>query len=184
MRVLGYLEYGSGLATAGAYLSAPTAVQLFGPAVPLPGQLVQVQRNDTGAKTTGSTTIPLDDTIPQNTEGDQYMTQAITPVSAANLLAVRSEGCFGASTSAVGIAALFKDAAPDALKAVSFATQSANSTPVLLEHIQLAAATTSTTYKVRSGLNAAGTTTFNGAGGARQFGGVLNSFMEVREVMA
>ena len=37
---LGFFEWGSGLATAGAWSSGPTLTQLFGPGMPLPGQPV------------------------------------------------------------------------------------------------------------------------------------------------
>ena len=41
MRILGYVEYGGGLGTAGTYNAAPSKVQLCGPFVPRPGQTVQ-----------------------------------------------------------------------------------------------------------------------------------------------
>jgi len=37
-RVLGYLEFSSGMATPGSYASAPTAIQLYSPGVALPGE--------------------------------------------------------------------------------------------------------------------------------------------------
>ena len=40
-RILGYIEYSSGLSTAGTYNSAPSKVQLFGPGVRKPGDIVQ-----------------------------------------------------------------------------------------------------------------------------------------------
>jgi hypothetical protein len=43
--------------------------------------------------------------------------------------------------------------------------------------------TSATTFKVRAGANAAGTTTFNGTAGARLFGGVMASSMVIREVL-
>ena len=47
----------------------------------------------------------------------------------------------------------------------------------------LAATTSSTTFRVRGGGGQAGTTTFNGEASARLFGGVMASFMRVRELM-
>lgn len=40
-RILGYIEYGTGLATAGTYASGPTIIQAFGPGVHKPGESVQ-----------------------------------------------------------------------------------------------------------------------------------------------
>jgi hypothetical protein len=51
-RILGYLEYASGLATAGTYATAPTKVQLVGPGVKKPGAIVHTAY----ASNTGSTT--------------------------------------------------------------------------------------------------------------------------------
>ena len=48
-------------------------------------QTVNVQD---GASTSGTTAIPQDDTIPQNTEGDEYMTLAITPVNSNSKLKI------------------------------------------------------------------------------------------------
>ena len=39
-RIIGYLDYASGLTTAGTYASAPTKLQLFGPGIAKPGQIV------------------------------------------------------------------------------------------------------------------------------------------------
>lgn len=45
--ILGYVEYGSGLATAGTYASAPTTEQVFGPGVPLPRKAPTQQKFET-----------------------------------------------------------------------------------------------------------------------------------------
>ena len=55
-------------------------------------RLVQVVNTQTGAVATGTTVMPIDDTIPQNTEGDQYMTLAITPTHASNKLLIEVSG--------------------------------------------------------------------------------------------
>jgi hypothetical protein len=186
-RVLGYATWETGLATPGTWSAGPTRIQLFGAGEPLPGDILQVQRTDTGAVATGTTTIPFDDTPPQNTEGDQYMSQAITPSSAANVLAVRAQ--VQATNSGVGplgmIAALFQDAVASALKAVTNVVQTASQLNGLLtlSATILAATTSATTLKVRAGSNVAGTTTFNGTAGGRIFGNVINSYLEVLEVM-
>lgn len=184
---LGYLAYEAGLAAAGTFGVDESRTELFRAGVPLPGQVIQIQRNDTGAVTTGSTVIPIDDTIPQNTEGDQYMTQPITPSSAANVLKVRSCGFFSWSTaSAINIVmALFQDATLNAFKAVNFVTQSnVHLNGEQVDHQMLAATSAATTFKIRAGPNSAGTLSFNGNAGARLLGGVLNSYIEVSEVMA
>lgn len=184
--VLGYGIWGSGLATAGTWASGPTTVQLYGAGVPLPGTVLQVRRTDTGAVSTGTTTIPDDDTIPQNTEGDEYMTQAITPSSSANALRVAASAMLANSNAGPAsiVAALFIDSTANALK-VGFETMPAASYPlgINLSHMQVANTGAAVTFKVRAGAGAAGTTTFNGAIGARKFGGVSNSYLHVEEIM-
>ena len=58
-RILGYVEYSSGLTTAGTYASAPTKIQLFGPGVPKPGQYTGViaQSSTTTQTTTSSSSF-------------------------------------------------------------------------------------------------------------------------------
>jgi len=85
------------------------------------------------------------------------------------------------STSAF-VVALFQDSTANAL-AVSgqalIATSAAIATP--LTHTMTAGTTSATTFKVRAGGNVAGTTTFNGVGGARFYGGVYASSITITE---
>jgi hypothetical protein len=184
---LGYATWEAGLVAAGTWSAGPTRKQMFGMGVPLPGQTVQTQRTQTGAVATGTTTMPLDDTIPQNTEGVEVMTQAITPRSAANLLRIEHMGYYAHSAgTSLLMGALFQDAVASALAAFKSASDTtANSCKALvLAHEMLAATTSETTFKVRAGNPNAGTVTFNGAGGAREFGGVMASHLSVTEIMA
>ena len=55
-RILGFMTWENGLTTAGAWGSPPTDVQLFGPGIPLPGQVIQsAQAIGGGGNTTSST---------------------------------------------------------------------------------------------------------------------------------
>jgi hypothetical protein len=186
MRILGYIEIQTG-ATPGNWSNAPTVLQVMGPGVRRTGDIVQVQFNTTGAVATGSTIIPYDDTIPQITEGDQYMTQAITPTSALNLIEVETQAQLtnSSSTGFEMTCALFQDAIANALVALD-KTESAAAFLVTMYLLYLAQAQTTSaiTYRVRAGAGIAGTTTFNGAAGARKYGGVINSFMKVKEIFA
>jgi len=184
MCILGYAEWTS--LTAGTW-TTPDKVQQYRPGVPLPGAVVQVQRNATGAVATGTTLIPFDDTIPQNTEGDQYMSQAITPRSAANVLAVSAQGSYSNTISSTDtmIQALFQDSTAGALACTAEA-KGVSSGPVLLAttYAMKAGTTSATTFKIRAGQQTVGTTNFNGHNGTRIFGGVVSSFIEVLELMA
>ncbi len=52
------------------------------------GKIIQVVNTQDGAVATSTITIPMDDTTPQNTEDDEYMTLTITPNSTSNKLLI------------------------------------------------------------------------------------------------
>ena len=147
------------------------------------GTCVQIAQNVTTAVSTGTTVIPFDDTIPQNTEGDQYMTQAITPRRTTNILVIEATLVLANSAAAYHmIAALFQDTTANALAAVSHYSGTASAAVNLkLTHTMTAGTTSSTTFKIRAGAGSAGTTTFNGTAGGRLFGAITKSSMVIRE---
>jgi len=156
------------------------------PPAGLTGMKAVIQRvyTQTGAVATGTTILPIDDTIPQSGEGIEFMTLAITPTNASNILEIRAVASI--SSSAAGAtaagAALFQDSTAGALAAVS--TTLAGQyyvNPCTINHTMVAGTTSATTFKIRAGNNAAGTTTFNGQIGARLLGGVYDSFIVITE---
>lgn len=184
--ILGYASYETGVATAGSWAASPSRLQLYGPGVKLPGDLIQSQISIVSSVATGSTIIPLDDTIPQNTEGDQYLSQAVTPSSAANRLRQTAKANLSQSVATGSISmALFQDATANALAATAKFGESASGgfVEMSLRNESLAGVNVSTTFKVRIGPSAAATVTLNGATGARFFGGVSNSYLLVEELM-
>lgn len=148
------------------------------------GSVIQVVNVQTGASTTGSTTIPLDDTIPQNTEGTQYMSLAITPSDAANKLRIDVVFYGSADATEEVIVALFQDAIADALAAISAYNDTIDGGRILmLTHYMTAGTTSATTFKVRAGTDSGATLTFNGSAGNRQFGGVAASSITITEIV-
>lgn len=148
---------------------------------------VSVQTVSTGYSSvaTGATVIPVDDTIPQNTEGVEFMTQAITPKSATNILVI--EVLFmGAPSAADYITlALFQDSTANALSATTQYRNDANAITVTgLAHTMVAGTTNSTTFKIRGGMGGAGTLTFNGNSATRRFGAINKSFIKITEYKA
>lgn len=145
---------------------------------------LQLVSTTTGAVATGTTTIPFDDTIPQNTEGDQYMSLSITPQSASSKLVVNVVWNGTASVTSPITVALFRDSGADALAAVSeVVINTAGPQSMQFTHVADSSSTSATTFKVRAGIRDAGTTTFNGAGAARLFGGVMSSSITIAEVL-
>jgi hypothetical protein len=148
------------------------------------GSAVQVVNTQTGAVATGTTVIPFDDTIPQNTEGDEYMTLVISPSHASNYLDIEIVASLAWSSATSGVAmALFQDSTANALAAImTQATSASYSTVGVLKHRMLAGTTSALTFKFRAGSPDAGTTTFNGTAGVRKFGGVMASSITITEV--
>jgi hypothetical protein len=182
--LLAAVNYGAGLATAGNWDVAPSRMQLFGPGTQLPGEIVQTQLTATGLLATGTTVVPEDDTIPQITEGTEFMTRTITPTSGANLIEVEVQACAAVSAGNRIAGALFLDAVANALAAgIQNAT---NAIPAILRLriFMLASSTATMTLRFRAGPVSAGTLTFNGSGGSREFGGVANSYIIAREIVA
>lgn len=145
----------------------------------------QVQYQTVTSTASGTTQIPFDDSIPQSSEGDEYLTKSITPLSATNILIIEANLLLGFNAS-VSVenqtVAIFQDSTADALAATStWFPVSGGSLTMSLRHTMLAGTTSSTTFKVRSGNNNAGTTRLNGTAGARRLGGRAASTLVITE---
>lgn len=157
-------------------------------ATALSGSVIQTLRTSSSAVATGTTVMPWDDTIPQNTEGDEWMTRAITPNHASNRLLITVVLNLSNNTTAANhlTAALFQDTTAGALAAASAykGGNNDNIIQVIFVHEMAAGTTSSTTFKVRAGGNSASTTTFNGEAAGRMLGGVISSSITIQEIKA
>lgn len=149
------------------------------------GSSVQVVNTQTGAVATGTTQIPFDDSIPQKTEGDEYMTLAITPTSATNelIIEVTWSGAHTGAGAIIGIA-LFQDSITNAL-ATGLHTEAVGGSQmrtITFKHKMTAGTTNQITFKVRTGGHIGGTTTFNGQLSGRIYGGVMASSITITEI--
>ena len=148
------------------------------------GAVVQVVNTTSVAVATGTTTIPLDDTIPQNNEGTEFLTLAITPTNASNKLKIEVSGLWGTSADTNWvILALFQDSTANALSAqINFINTADRAVGSELTHFMTAGTTSETTFKLRVGPNASATITMNGGGGARLLGGAMSSSITITEI--
>ncbi len=151
------------------------------------GAVIQVVYYETGAVATGTTTFPDDDNIPQITQGNEFMTLAITPTSATNKLLVEVIyniiGSYTGGSSNVGAVFNTDFHATNALAASYNGVSndySINSLPI--RFYVVAGRTTETTFRFRGASCSSGTTTFNGRASARKLGGVLLSSMTITEI--
>lgn len=145
---------------------------------------VQIVTTQVGTLATGTTLVPFDNTIPQSTEGDQYMTLAITPTNVNSTLEIDVLWCGGNSGGNYLAVCLFQDSTANSL-AASWNAGFQPNTPVSisLKHLMTAGTLSATTFKVRCGGISAGTTTFNGFSGNQLLGGVLASRITIKEYL-
>lgn len=184
---LGYIEATSG-ATAGQWASIDKIVN-WQPGIPMPGDMIQSFSALDSAVATGGTNIPFDDTIPQSSEGDQYMSLAITPKAVMNRLYIYHFGNYATSVdSDTCTIAIFQDSTADALAAMQrrlWYVVSSHPDSGGISHSMRAGTTSSTTFKIRAGNNegdlVSRTVTFNGVAGARRYGGVSASILQIEE---
>ena len=144
------------------------------------GTVVQVVNVMSGTLATGATALPLDDTTPQITEGNEFMTLAITPTSATNKLRIDVVFQGGQAGGTFGVA-LFQDATANALAAIyQNPAGAAAAELVSFTHFMDAGTTSSTTFRVRAG--GTSTQTFNGESAGQLFNGVMASSITITEI--
>ena len=140
------------------------------------------------ATTTGF--IPFDNTIPQNTEGGEFMTISFTPKLANSLLIVEAYAnfnCGAPGNDGPPTGALFKNIDTDAFAAscgaTTFGGSASQINSLFVKGFLLATSLTPITFRFRAGGPGAGWThTFNGASTISRYGGVSASYIQVTEV--
>ena len=154
------------------------------------GGLVQAVHTQSGAVSTGSTALPLDDTIPVDNEGVEFsgLDTTITPTNSSNKLLIEVNVNVAANgPSYIGVV-LFQDGVGDgAVSAVAgqvqYQSESGVSNQIYLSYEMVAGTTSATTFHVRSGTPGGNSMTFNGTGGTtRLYGGVMASTMRISEI--
>lgn len=132
-----------------------------------------------------TTVIPLDDTIPQNTEGTQIVSVTFTPKSATNKLIIKVAGAGSLAATGHIVYAVFRDAVASAVTAGAayIPTIDMMNSFTLIDEV-VAGSTASTTFFLRVGPGAAGTLRLNGSTTGRFLGGVSPVTLEITEVRA
>lgn len=154
-------------------------------ATPQPGQVVQSVSTFTSTGSTTTTVIPQDGTIPQITEGAEFMSLSITPTSASNKLRIRVMANHSISTGFQSwSSALFRDSTANALAACGGRSDGTGlDIPTNMIYEVTAGSTAATTFRYRAGPAGAHTLRFN-QGGTDPFGGVTFSGMVIEEIQA
>lgn len=181
LRILGYYEIQA--AAAYAWTNSPTVVRVMQPGLPRTGDVIQSLYSSDSAVATTTTQIPNDDSIPQNgSEGATFMSQAITPRSALNILRIEHNGYYSPSGLVDIGFAIGQDSTANALKALVITAGANYSVNPRIGHTMLAGTTSSTTFKIFAGPGSAATLTFNGFSSARKMGGVGASELIIQEI--
>lgn len=144
--------------------------------------LVQIATASSAIVDNTATAIPYDATIPQITEGKEYLTVTITPKKLGNLLRIRFNCFVGNSGANRTSIALFEDAGANALQAVSTTTLSATDVSSLyIDYAMSILSLAATTFRIRFGPSA-GTGYINQSGSIALFGAAANSIFIVEEI--
>lgn len=147
------------------------------------GAVIQTQHYSTGAMSTGTSIIPNDNTIPQITEGTQFMSLTFTPkkensklkisvvthVSNNNAPAVQTTALFDGSSNAVATSQVWNPNSAGVMPCAFICPYTVSSLSPI-------------TFSVRCGMDKSGTITFNGVAGAQLMGGSLASSITIEEI--
>lgn len=148
------------------------------------GNVLQVVNTTSLAYASGSGNIPIDDTIPQNTEGNEFMTLAITPTSSSSKLLISVKAVLGTNIVTWFTGALFQDSTANAIAAAVDYLPAAGTTATLcFDHFMTAGTTSATTFKFRAG-SQTGSIYLNGVSSTRLMGGTCTSSITITEIAA
>lgn len=190
LRILGYMDFSSGQTTAGTWATAPDIIQLFGPGIARPGQIIQIS------------SVVKTDTFTSSTAGSMTditgITISVTPTCKANKIRVR--GQLNSMTDTGANAAAFAIlrgstnigggvAASNRISAVFGMFRQTDGNSILcqpFDYIDSPQATTSTTYKIQFMLQSGGTLYINRTANDSDQAGVgrTSSTITVEELMA
>ena len=150
----------------------------------------QVVYSTTSTYTTISSTIPYDTSIPQITEGTEFLTASISPKFSDSTLEIEFFAPLKLDDPLEEyIAALFQDSTADALCSISingswdFSTSTEGAGLMLIfRHLMTSGTTSSTTFKVRLGCNDGSSLYLNGDDSGSLYGGICQSYLKITEI--
>jgi hypothetical protein len=148
------------------------------------GKVLQVVNTQTGTLGTGTTTMNWDNTIPQITEGNEFMTLVFTPVSATSKLKIEVVINVEDATAGHVVCALFVGTTANALAAASHYQPANYEANTKFTHYMTSGVTSTLTFRVRAGGASVGTCSFNGQNGNAYLGGAFASSITITEIEA
>lgn len=146
------------------------------------GKIRQIKRVQSLAVATGTNLIPVDDSLPLITEGDEYLRLPFTATSTNNILKIDVDLSAAHTSNVQLVGALFKGST--AVGARSLDLDDGKMSPLGFTRYIRPPSTDQIIYSVRAGgaSGSAGTFTLNGEAGARVFGGAAVSSLTITEI--
>lgn len=148
-----------------------------------PDHIKQIVFTSSSTADSTATALPWDNTVPQNTEGKEYMTVAITPTSTTSTLII--DVYIPAIATSIGSGtwsgAIFQDSTASALTAAGFVVPSGHTDIFTIRYYMTAGTTSSTTFKFRYGPDSGTAYITQASAGNAKFGGVYKATMTVTE---
>jgi len=148
------------------------------------GVVLQQIRSTTSAVFNLSTAIPYDDSIPQQTEGNEITTVTITPGATDSILVVEASVTGNIdSQNREGTGAIFRDATAGAIAASLLGRNQGDTTDfgfaASIRVFVTSGATDATTFKLRCGTDTTSGMSIDGDGANRRYGGVSATTLTV-----
>ncbi len=160
------------------------------------GNVIQIAYAElTTSGVTATASIPVDNTIPQQTEGAEILTCGITPKYSNSILYIESNSFLGENTNTADsiVAALFKDTQLDAIcTGFNNAGPSGSSpfggaisfNPIYMQCRLISGSISPITFKLRAGGGGPGAAAvrWNGGNGSQYFNGTLITYIKITEI--
>ncbi len=148
------------------------------------GRILQMVSNEHGNFLTGTTIIPFDDTIPQITEGNEFLTISITPKSNNSTLVIEGIVNLGFNGATTLIGCLFLTGENNALdvKGGFVGTGATQVVTLPLSSNYNNTDTNTKIFTIRGGGNKSGTCYNNGSAASRRFGGAYKTSIRITEI--
>lgn len=148
-----------------------------------PTRLIQFVSTSVSSAQTSSAVWTSMTAVPPQTEGTELMTLSITPTSASSTLVIKYHSTLAGNVSGRrGIVALFQDSTTNAIAATCIKTTQIQS--CTFEKVMTSGTTSATTFKIRFGVQTAGSFYINAdITGARLMGGVSYAWLTIEEYL-
>jgi hypothetical protein len=184
---IAYAKLAASAIGAGSDLISGTASKLVNAAeFKAANKILQFVQTTTTTATSTTSTIPFDNTVPQNTEGTEVvgLQTAITPKNASSLLMIELEiDIIGMSTNQSWGGAIFVDSVANAIAAGNVTPSGATFQQQFRLKVFVSAGSTSArTYKFRFGPNSGTAYFLQGSAGAL-YGGTAQATMTITEIL-